>query len=532
MNKGIVTLILLAAAVCRGPVASGQVVSPDTTFYLVFNVKMAKVVKDGIFNPATDSVFVVLDQGITPVQLVPGAGNVYSGLVGEGVDSGRTYNYHYRINDTLNETVSRTVVPAQGTIILTDWWNNDPLNVTTFNVDMTYQVAAGNFDPAKDSLDVVGSMNSGVGSPNLQRIDTSLVYQISMELDPGTVYQYRFRIDRDPFNTEFLAQSPRYLRAPDTLITLNLWYDDENPAMVPMTFRCNLEYLIRQGAFMPDSDYLDVAGNFNNQGAYDLLYQRTTDSTWSATMLFDTAQIGGSPLEFKFRINGNWTTAELENEPYRTYTLHQPSEGNPNVYTCWYNNLDPTVPAPPVAYNLFIQGAIIAGSTVTGSYAYEDMNGIPEGVSLYQWYLADSLNAVPVAIDTATKINYTIDSLSLNGKYLVFQVTPVAQSGDSAVGNPVRVWSDYAIGGVGIPEQGKLAVRCYPNPAEGFIFVESAEPSLDISLAAPSGQHLSEWRDVRPGKHLVPLDQLAPGMYFLILRGEGGRQTVFKLLKK
>ncbi len=504
---------------------------PDTAFSFLFRVKMAKAVAQGTFDPDSGKVYVVSEPGFGTVQLAAGAGYIYEGSIVQGLDSGQAYTFRFRINDTGYETVDRTITANPGTTEYTAWWNDDPINVTTFNVDMTYMVAAAAFNPETDSMDITGTMNGWTGSPLMQRVDTTYVYTLSLPLDPGTVYQYRYRINRDTARVEFPGLQPRYFRAPDTLITLDQFFNDYNPATVAMTFLCDMRYQEASGNFDPATDYLDISGNFNGGGAWDLLYLQEGDSIPRATMYFDTAMIGGDPLTFKFRINGDPAREELAGEPARSYTLHEPSVSDSNRYYCWFDNADPNVPAAPWVTDLFIQGNLISGSTVTGSYAYHNLNGIPEGESLYKWYKADSVGATLVPIDSAWQVNYTIDSTLDVGYFLVFEVTPVAASGDSAVGVPVQVWSDWAVGGLGIGEKTRLNVSFYPNPVSDVLRINSQEKQLDVTVMDLTGRKVIGKSLEQPGLYNLEVGELAPGTYLLYLSSPG-RGTGSSLLIK
>ncbi len=92
---------------------------------------------------------------------------------------------------------------------------------------------------------------------------------------------------------------------------------------------------------------------------------------------------------------------------------------------------------PPVASNVGFDGCLLAvGSTLTGSYTYSDNESDPEGTSTYIWYRADDGSGTnQAAISGATAIDYVTQAAD-DGKYLSFEVTPVASSGSSP-GMPV-----------------------------------------------------------------------------------------------
>lgn len=88
--------------------------------------------------------------------------------------------------------------------------------------------------------------------------------------------------------------------------------------------------------------------------------------------------------------------------------------------------------APPVALDVTITGTPQTGHNLTGSYAYFDPNGDPEGASTFKW-LRDG-----AAIAGATGKQYALIGAD-EGHAIAFQVTPVstvAPTGGTAVTSP------------------------------------------------------------------------------------------------
>jgi len=509
-----------------------QIAKPDTIFGFNFQVNMTKAVEEGIFQPDSDYVYVVLDQGISPMTLVPGPSFTYSALVTNGLDSGKTYNYKYRINDSVWETVDRTAIALQGITTIKTWWNMDALNYTAFVVNMTYAVQSGIFNPGSDYIQVIGTMNNWTGSPHLYRIDTTNSYFITYTLDPGSVQQYKFRINADSSGLELLNKSNRMLRIPDTLLEVVHYFNNYNPATLPMSFNCDMEYYLRAAHFNPMNDFLDVAGNFNGGGQNDVLFDDNNDSIYSLVKFLDTAYIHSAPLEFKFRINGNWATSELYGKPNRIYAFHDTINQNPNVFNAWYDDKDPSIPTPPWVYNVAIQGILINHQFLSGIYSYEDVNGRPEDSTTFQWYRCDDQQMSNIQpIDSANHITYTIDTLDI-GKYLVFEVTPRAMGGDSAVGNPVRAVSLSKIGSVGIGELENIIASVYPCPTSGMVTVESLKDLSVIEMINYFGQKVMEVNVT--GQKIFSLDMsfLPPGFYVLKVYSRTKEVGVAKVIRR
>ena len=84
----------------------------------------------------------------------------------------------------------------------------------------------------------------------------------------------------------------------------------------------------------------------------------------------------------------------------------------------------------PTAQDVIITGNPEVGQQLTGGYTYVDADGDLEGTSTFRW-LRDN-----VAIAGATSLVYTVSVLDL-GTSIIFEVTPVAQTGESP-GSPVQ----------------------------------------------------------------------------------------------
>lgn len=186
---------------------------------------------------------------------------------------------------------------------------------------------------------------------------------------------------------------------------------------------------------------------------------------------------------------------------------------------------------PPRAYNVGIQGALELGSALSGIYSYSDTNHRPEGTSLYQWYRADSITQVnPVAIDSAWKISYVVDSVLDRNKFLAFQVTPVAQgTGDSLVGTPVRVWTYKMITATGIADKDFVAIVFYPNPVTNGIYIKNSSPIRSIGLYSINGT--AQTNNILMSGNYLDLSALSAGNYLLRIIFENDKTGVARIVK-
>jgi len=527
--------LVISLILCCGNSTFAQVpdkyTAADTIYGFNFLVNMTKAVQDGIFHPDSGYVYVVLDQGLTPMSLVPGPSFTYSALVTSGLDSGITYHYKYRINDTLFETVDRAATALPGVTTIKTWWNMEALNYTAFVVDMTYAVQSGIFNPSVDSVQVLGTMNNWVGSPSLSRIDTTFSYFTTYTLTPATVQQYKFRINADSSGLELLNKANRMLYIPDTMFEAVHYFNNVNPATYPMVFNCNMEYYLRAAHFDPLNDFLDVAGNFNEWGQNDVLFKSDTDSVYTLVKFIDTSYVHTGPLEFKFRINGDTNTTELVGKPNRTYAFHVPGDQDPNIFTAWYDDKDPSIPTRPWAFNVSIQGDLINHEFLSGMYSYEDVCGRPEDSTTFQWYRGnDPAGTDMTPIDTANHITYTIDTLDI-GKYLAFEVTPRAMGGDSATGYPVRVISSTKVIGVGINELENMITSVFPNPVSATLTIESLKDVSVLEIFSYVGQKVLVINPAGEKRFSIDVGFLPRGFYLLKAHSSDGAAGMVRIIR-
>lgn len=505
--------------------------NPDTTGFVSFRLNMTRAVNQHIFVPDSGYVYLIMDS-VEPLRLLPGPGNIYTATLLDRLDSGTVYNYHFSINDSVPETVRRSLKALPGVMSVTAWWNNEPLNVTTFIVNMRYAAQFGMFNPASDSVYIVGTMNPLADSPKMQRIDTTLSYSyVDTLLVPGSVQKYKYRINAATGGMEYTTN--RIVRIPDTLLTVTSDFNNYNPAKRLMTFQCDMGYYVKAHHFDITADYLDVAGNFNGSGANDVLFDTDKDTVYTLETFMDTAWINQGPLSFKFRINGNWNTAELTGKPNRVYAFHDTINQNPNIFGCQYNNLNPSVPTAPWAYDVNIQGLLIINKFLSGTYSYENVNGIPEGISSYRWLRSNNaLGTDTTFIPSATKITYVVDTLDI-GKWLVFEITPRAASGDSATGNPVRVVSSNSISAwdVGMNEHGALITRVYPNPASDYVTVESGKEIDQVALINYLDQEVLMKENIGSKSTRFEVGSLPAGLYLLRVSTKSGQRGVARVMK-
>lgn len=105
-------------------------------------------------------------------------------------------------------------------------------------------------------------------------------------------------------------------------------------------------------------------------------------------------------------------------------------------------------PAPPEgapeAQDVAFVGNPEVGAVVYGKYTYFDYTDDPEGASLFKWYVADDAAGTnKTVIDGANHKEFLVTDAQV-GKFLIFEVTPVAVSGGLLTGEAVEAVSSAA----------------------------------------------------------------------------------------
>jgi hypothetical protein len=405
----------------------------------------------------------------------------------------------------------------------------------TFRVDMTQQYMLGLFDPIVDSVDMPGSINGWAGSVAMQREGFSLVYSLTYTtLDPNSTIEFRFRFRGEMTSMETPNCGPnRMYLVPNHADTTSYIWSDYQPGTVPVTFKCHMSVQIKMNNFNKTDDYLNIAASINNYGGYDVLYDRSTDSTYEICFNVDTSMVSNqTPIEYKYRINGDTATEELKGQPNRIARVQDTAGGHQNIYEVWYNDVDPSVPAPPVASNVSIQGDLKVGHTLTGAYTYEDINGDPEGASIYRWFRADSVSqVVPDTIPGESTINYLLAAAD-SGKYIAFEVTPVSNSTTLPVGSPVRGWSTTkVIHPLGINDTRNRSVSLYPNPVNDLLTIKGMSGIQRIEIFSLVGQKVYSGDNIVSSDITLNLKVLEAGVYFIKFYGSDHGYLTSKFIK-
>jgi hypothetical protein len=129
-------------------------------------------------------------------------------------------------------------------------------------------------------------------------------------------------------------------------------------------------------------------------------------------------------------------------------------------------------------------------------------------------------------------VNTTLPILAADaGQYLAFEVTPIAASGDSAIGKPVLVYSTSKVGGVGIHEVGNTFVNFYPNPVVNVLNFEHLTGIQRIEIYSVVGQRIMVLNNLNTDKMSVNTSNLKSGIYFVRFYTNDNNHSTAKFIK-
>ena len=108
--------------------------------------------------------------------------------------------------------------------------------------------------------------------------------------------------------------------SPNKLLMIGMGLNETGgPTEAPITFNVDMNMHIQNDDFHPGSDIVDVAGTFNNWEGSGAMTDDDGDGIYSVTIPSATI---GETIEFSYRINANWETAEFPyGSPARTYQV-------------------------------------------------------------------------------------------------------------------------------------------------------------------------------------------------------------------
>lgn len=302
-----------------------------------------------------------------------------------------------------------------------------------------------------------------------------------------------------------------------------------------VTFRVNMNKAKVQYHFKPKTQFVDIAGNFNDWGTGSAAYHLTPNA--DSSVYFITVPIKtGSALQFKFRIDGSWADSLSEfpaGGKNRTYTVGTGS----NVYNCWFNVVT-TSPAITLGVNMSYWQSKGKFNPAT---QFVDVAGNFSGWGTVIYKLATTdqkiyrTTFVPDSLFTGSvlKFKFRINSSWADSLSEFPKGGPDRSYTILAGSNDALYWFNDSIPKVnGIPEVNlKDYVTLYPNPFENVLNINTTAEISKVMISNFLGQQVARFEKMGIGLVSVNTSGLKRGIYLITFYSKTGGQFTQKLIK-
>ena len=322
-----------------GPAGVTQVLTPTPFFNndsgqirdITFSVDMSVQVADGNFDPATGVVQLRGLGGFGDAEAQPltreGETLIYSGTFAVPGDEGSSFGYKFwatglafEVIDPNDGLVNRTTVlgpSGVAEVLPTVFFSNQstptPVRDVTFSVDMSVQIALGNFDPATGVVEVRGPFNDWVGTALTAGENGIYSGTTSVAGNVGANMQYKFWAT----GLDYEGGSDRtfVLGAGGVAQTLpTVYFSDDSGQTRDVTFSVDMSVQIALGNFDPATGVVEVRGSFNGFASGSVLTDQG-GGIYGGTFLVEGVQ--GESVSYKF-----WATGlDYESGNDRTFVL-------------------------------------------------------------------------------------------------------------------------------------------------------------------------------------------------------------------
>ncbi|MBN2663165.1 MAG: T9SS type A sorting domain-containing protein [Bacteroidales bacterium] len=213
-----------------------------------------------------------------------------------------------------------------------------------------------------------------------------------------------------------------------------------------------------------------------------------------------------------FPHSGNWYEYFSQSQ-YTTGSLIL-APGEYRIYTDKeiYANPVPAAVAPQ-ASEVTISGVPLINTQLSGSYSFYDFNGDLEGETTFQWYISDfSDGRSKQIIDSANTQTLELTT-DFYGKYIGFEVFPIAISNELAQGN--KSTSSF-IGPVSFAVTEPVI---FPNPFEDELNFLNMQDYNQVIISDASGKLIDSF-DINARNWITKSYSLQKGVYVVKIIGE------------
>jgi len=304
-----------------------------------------------------------------------------------------------------------------------------------------------------------------------------------------------------------------------------------------------MRYIAREGGFMPETDYVDIAGSLNGWDGAD--YHLTDDNGDSIYELLVEELPLETIVEYKYRINGSWDDDKSEfpgGGPARHATV---IEGERDAKSIW-NNTRPGYVAITLSVNMANE---IAKGTFVPKKNYVDVAG-----SLNGWggdlndelfdadgngvYITNPAAFAPIGgVGDTLEYKFRMDSSWDDAKHEFPSGGParkfiVADTAGGVVNAPELVWFNDTPLGINDKITRFQEVSVYPNPVGDMLYIQNEVEMQEIRINNIVGQEVVRMDlDNRSFFELSTAD-LERGVYILSVVGKNGQVGIAKFIKQ
>lgn len=418
-----------------------------------------------------------------------------------------------------------------------------PTPALKFKLDLTYQEELGNFDRSTGKAYVIVNDTEYEMDQLLIGIVPDARYEKTLtEADDGitaeTSYTYKFKMDD---TEETVVREP--VVAKNYQILRSHFFEDLGKPVGDIKFMVDMRYAAREGLFMPETDYVDIAGSLNEwDGADYHLSDENGDSIYE--ILVEELALE-TTVEYKYRINGSWDEDKHEfpsGGPARHATVIDGVRDAKSIF----NNAVPGMVPVTLSVNMSRE---IDRENFDPKMNYVDVAGSLNGWGgdwndeLYDEdgdgiYITNPPAFAPVnAEGDSMEFKFRINSSWDDDKHEFPGGGParkfvVADTAGGVVNEAELVWfNDIALG----IEEDRISlqeVSIYPNPVRDILYIQNKGEMQEIRVNNLVGQEVVRMSLENKSFYELSTSDLETGIYILSVYSEDGRVGVAKFIKQ
>jgi hypothetical protein len=417
----------------------------------------------------------------------------------------------------------------------------DPTPALLFTLDLTYQEELGNFNSDGGEAFVIVNDTEYTMEQLYEGIFPVARYEKKLTeaddgITAGTSYSYKFKMDD---TEETVERDP--IVAGNYQISKTHFFNDLGKPVADVEFIVDMRYAAREGIFVPETDYVDIAGDMNGwDGTDHHLTDENSDTLYEITL-------EEAPLEtiyaYKYRINGDWETSEFPGGgPNRHATVIKGGRVAKSIY----DNYRPGYVPVTLSVNMTRE---MANGRFAAKENYVAVVGTMNGWSA-DWedelfdedadgiYVTSPPAFAPVGGEGDTmEYKFRIDASWDDAKHEFPGGAPgrkyiVVDTTGSVVNELEVVWYNDMVLGIDDRPIEFQEVSFYPNPVNDIMYIENKVGIQEIRINNILGQEVLRMRLENKQSYQLNTSELERGLYILSVFGEKDYVGTAKFIKQ